>query len=180
MKIDTKTALIGGGVIIGVASTALILASSSGPDGKGPDEGHTIRIAASSTPSPSPTGPQVHGLTSTAHWGDITLTLKDFRRGSTDEYGVPEDTDYIRFTAALTNDGTDPVDLGEMIVNCTTQQVYDSTDKLEGVPAVHVLPSKSLKWDMACALDKDTKYFQVELTPEYGEHRTAIFSGTVK
>lgn len=182
MNKEQKTAILGGAAIIVVASTIFLAAVSDSADDKGTDGKHTTKVAASTSPtaSPSPSGPQQYGLEDTAKWDGVSLTMEDFRRGRTEKYGVPEKTDFVRFHITVTNDRKTPLDLDDMIVNCTTQQVYDFTDKLEGVPEVHVLPGDSLSWDLACALDKAVEEFQVEFNPEFGEYETAIFAGAVK
>lgn len=180
---DKKWALIGSAIVVAIATGGALLTSGSGDDKASKSDKRTTTIAAASkasSPSPAPTGPTEHPLKGTAKWGDIYLRLGDFERGSTGEFGVPEDTPYVRFDLTLINDSDSPVALSEVLVHCATQEVVDTTKGLEGTPQVHALPHKSLTWDVACEQDKDIKEFQVEVDPQIEGERTAAFAGEVK
>ncbi len=184
MNKEQKTALIGGGAVVVVATTIFAVAFSDVPGDRDADSKRTTKVAASTeaTPSPSPsqTGPQSHGLSATADWGDVVFGLSDFRRGSTGKYGVPKDTDYVRFTATVTNNGKIPFALDDLLFNCTTDEILDYTNKLDGAPDVHVMPGKSLKWELACAQGKKVTELQFEVNPQIDGEQTAVFLGTVR
>lgn len=139
----------------------------------------TVSVSSAS-PAPEPTGPLLYSLNDKAKWGDVTITLDKFKRGRTTDVGVPEDTDFVRFTVALTNKGDKPVNLQDVTITCITQEVYDGTNNLNGIPNVHVLHGKTLTWDIACAQDKDEKDFQVEASADRGDERVAVFTGRVE
>jgi len=181
---DQKRGVIEGAALVIFVTAVTVATTGCSSDPADKHTKRTTNVAASKTakpkPTPAPTGPTEHTLKSTAAWGHISLKVGDFRRGSTDKSGVPEDTDYVRFAVTLNNDTDDPFNLRDLAVSCGTREVYDFTDQLEGVPTIHVLPGKDMTWDLACVQAKDEKDFQVEFNAQAGDERTAIFSGEVK
>lgn len=139
----------------------------------------TVSVSSAS-PTPEATGPLLYSLNDKAKWGDVTITLDKFKRGRTTDVGVPEDTNFVRFTVALTNKGDKLVNLQDVTITCITQEVYDGTNNLNGIPNVHVRHGKTLTWDIACAQDKKERYLQVEVSPDRGDQRVAIFAGDIE
>jgi hypothetical protein len=176
---DKITAVAASAVTIALVS--VLTACGSDPDVADKPKATTgIIVSASPTPTPEPTGPLMYGLKDKASQDGITLSLKNFSRGRSDEVGVPEDTNYVRFSVTVKNTTDDPFALENLDVTCTTPEVYDVEDGLEGTPSTHVLPGKSHAWDIACAQNEDERDFQVEISPQRDGDRTVIFSGTVE
>lgn len=137
-------------------------------------------VTVSPAPTPTATGPLMYELADSARWGHLAAALDDFDRGRTSDAGVPENTRYIRADVTFTNRTDRPIDLTDLTFSCTTQEVYDGTQGLEGVPNVHVLPGRSETWPIACKQGKDAQFFQLEINPRQDGSRTAIFSGNIE
>lgn len=168
-------------LITAVALTSMLTACGSDADDPTPQRTTSIASSKTTTATPAPTGPEMHALDDTIYIrDDIILDLGKITRGRTGKIGVPEDTSYIRVGVTLTNNTKTPLDLGTLKFSCPTQEVYDGSKGMEGVPDVHVLPGRSLAWPLACAQDKNETHVQLELQPQRGEDRIVIFTGTIE
>lgn len=163
-----------------IVLVSALTACSSDSEEKRPARTTKVAVSPAASVSPSPTGPLMYKLKDTAKWDDISVKLSSFDRGRTSKAGVPEDTNYVKFTVTATNDSKDPFSLDDLSTACTTQEVFDGTKDLSGAPEVHVMPNRSVSWYVACAQYKGEKYVQVEITPYWDDNRTAIFSGTIE
>lgn len=184
MNKNHKTAIAAGGAAVALSTLLFfVIGPGDSPDGSGEERsGQTIRITASKSPTPTPTstGPLMYTLKDKASQDGVTVSLKNFQRGRTTDVGVPEDTNYVRLTVTVKNTTDEPLDLDDLTVICVSDEVFDGTNGLDGVPDVHVLPDKALSWDIACAQNKSEEYFQLEIRPQHEDGRIAIFSGTVE
>ncbi|MFF9089065.1 hypothetical protein ACF1BE_22090 [Streptomyces sp. NPDC014991] len=139
-----------------------------------------------SPPAPEDSDDGVYALDDTVVYEtDAEVSLSGFERSVTGEYGEPGNTSYLRFTVKLHNGGSTTFDSTQLTVNCSygqdgrsSESVFDSDAGLEGGPETKLLAGRSLNVPWGCALPKNQKLVQIEVTPDF-ESDAAIFTGTV-
>lgn len=138
-------------------------------------------------PEPTETGTQVFGLNDTVTYeNDVEVSLSKFARGTTGQYGEPENAPYVKFAVRVKNGGTSTIDTSQFTANCsygedgqTAESVFDSDQGLDGGPSTRLLAGRSITVMWACALPKSEKTIQIEVAPDF-ETEAAIFTGDVK
>ncbi|MFA3872756.1 hypothetical protein ABS735_03515 [Streptomyces sp. MMCC 100] len=116
---------------------------------------------------------------------DVEVSLSGFKRSVSDEYAMPENTPYVRFTVKVKNSGTKTLDATLLTVNCSygedgrsSESVFDSDAGLGGGPETKLLAGRSINVPWGCELPKDEKLIQIEVAPDF-DSETAIFTGPV-
>lgn len=152
----------------------------------------------SSTPAAGPSGDKPKtadagddgtvGLTDKVTYENgVTVQLAGFDRGRTGEFGVPQNTDYVKFTVTMVNGSKKTIDAMDLYVQCQYgenpahdgEMVFDHDNGIDAPPSTHVTPGNSITYTMACVMPKDESRLQVEASPSFISD-TALFVGKIK
>ncbi|MFK4070616.1 hypothetical protein [Streptomyces sp. NPDC029674] len=203
-KRNTNAVIIGSAaaVIAAVVATGIVVVNSRDDDKK-PE---TTTAAGSATtddvvtgeeepaedepaeePEPESTEPEVAGLNETAAYGNgVEVSLSKFARGTSSEYGSPENTPYVKFAVRVKNDGKSTIDTSGFTTSCSygeagqsSESIFDSDGGLNGGPDTRLLAGRSITVTWACELPKAEDTIQIEVSPDM-ETEKAIFTGKVK
>ncbi|MEV0522109.1 hypothetical protein AB0I66_01690 [Streptomyces sp. NPDC050439] len=186
-------------VIVAVVATGFVVVNSRDDDKKSETTSAANSAASDDVvadeeepleepePEPESTGPEVAGLNdSVTYSNDVGLSLSKFVRGTSSEYGSPENTPYVKFSVRVKNDGKSTVDTSGFTASCSygkagksSESIFDSEQGLDGGPDTRLLAGRSITVTWACEMPKSEKTIQIEVAPDM-ETETAIFTGSVK
>lgn len=175
----------------GILAALLLTGCGNSDDGQaGADPEPTITAATddptTETPAPDPDDDGTVGLTAEVEYEDGTqVSLGEFTRGKSGEYGYPANAPYLRFDVKLVNGSSETMPLGDVYVVCSYgepeqtegEQVFD--DKVEDQPMGHLRAGKTATVPVACEVPEGETHVQIEVTPGV-ELETAIFVGEVE
>lgn len=183
-RIATATALVAT-----LAAGAIACGNADKADSAAPRPEKTVTVESpepTEEPTEEETEDPVKDLDEPAEYEtDLKLHLTNFKRGTSSSNASPENTPYIRFTLNIDNGSKNRLDMSSIMINCLhgdpgqeAEEVFDFGSGLESTPSTSLLPGKTAKADIACAVPKGETYFQVEVTPDF-DSETAIFAGRV-
>ncbi|MFH8613075.1 hypothetical protein ACH4D5_36975 [Streptomyces sp. NPDC018029] len=198
---NTNAVIIGSAaaVIVAVVATGIVVVNSRDDDKKpvstsAADTAKNDDVVAGEEeppeepePEPESTEPEVSGLGDTVTYvNDVEVSLSKFARGTSSEYGSPENTPYVKFAVTVKNEGKSTIDTSGFTTSCSygevgesSESVFDSERGLNGGPDTRLLAGRSITVTWACELPKTEDTIQIEVSPDM-ETETAIFTGDVK
>lgn len=130
-------------------------------------------------------GDQAYGLDDVISYeNNVSVSLSGFTRTVSSAYASPENTPYVRFTIKVDNKSGKTLDVTGLSVSCQRMDAGEESDSifdegLDGSPSTRLLGGRTISVRWGCALPKDEKNIQIEVSPDF-ESEAGIFTGSVK